>query len=91
MIWGHAGHAARRVASAIVSPVCYLRSRLAAISGSAKRTKQTERQAALLLSRREVLASDAKHARKSHRPVKATYSAAKIITHGILARGVSNG
>lgn len=50
--------------------------------------RRKEKQAALLLSRREVLASAAKHARKSHRPVKATYSAARAITHGILARGV---
>lgn len=91
MTWGHAAHVARRVTSVIASPVFYLRSLLGAISGRAKRMRQTERQAALLLSRREVLASEAKRARRQHRKVKATYSAARAVTHGILARGVSNG
>ncbi len=46
------------------------------------------RQDVLPLSMREALAAQARANRKAHRPVKATYSAAREITHGILARGV---
>lgn len=89
--WGLAGYVAHRVAEVSGYLGAFLSNRLRAISGRAKRTSQRDRQAALLLSRREVLASEARRARRQHRPAKPIYSAARSITHGILARGVRNG
>ena len=43
--------------------------------------------AGLLLSQRELLAAEAREARRQHRPVSAIYSRARAVTHSILARG----
>jgi len=49
---------------------------------------RTQRGAGPILSERDRLAKEAEKARRQHRPVRAIYSAARDVTHGILARGV---
>lgn len=62
--------------------------RITGASGLAQRTGQTRNADAITTSARELIAHEARQARRQNRPVKPIYSRARAITHGILARGV---
>ncbi len=67
---------------------CVARGSIIGASGLAQRTGQTRNADAITTSARELIAHEARQARRQHRPVKPIYSRARAITHGILARGV---
>lgn len=74
--------------SDLASRVRALAAPITGASGLAQRTGQTRNADAITTSARELIAHEARQARRQHRPVKPIYSRARAITHGILARGV---
>lgn len=74
--------------SDLASPVREAFARITGAYGPAQRTGQTRSDAAMLTSARELIAHEARQARRQHRPVRPIYSRARAITHEILSRGV---
>ena len=74
--------------SAFSSRVRAIAARIIGASGLAQRTGQTRNADAITTSARELIAHEARQARRQHRPVKPIYSRARAITHEILSRGV---
>jgi hypothetical protein len=72
---------------AMASPARALSGLLRAICGRAPNTATKARDAALLLSRREVLAAQIRTAQRHHRPTRDLCREACSITHDILRRG----